>query len=81
MSKPIEIDVKRFYLPFVVTATCPLCRAEVERRLDDQYLSYPETGRNSLSMYHESCNASWDVEVDLQLTLTAVSGCTVREQA
>lgn len=41
-ASPFELDAKRFYMPTVVTADCPVCGKEVSRRLDDDYLSYPE---------------------------------------
>lgn len=37
----VDIDSKRFYMPTVLTADCPVCGKEVVRRLDEDYLSYP----------------------------------------
>lgn len=36
-----RLDVKRFYMPVVVEATCPDCGRRVERNLTDDYLGYP----------------------------------------
>ena len=38
---PFEINVKRFYLPVTLTATCPECGKEVVRDCTNSYLSYP----------------------------------------
>ena len=39
------IEVKRFYLPFILTQVCPKCGKVLERDLNDQYLSYPTCGK------------------------------------
>lgn len=40
-NEPFPIDVKRFYVPFVVIDKCPNCGREVHKPLDNDYLGYP----------------------------------------
>lgn len=80
----MPLDVKRCYLPgFIVVAVCPECGERIERDLGKHYLSYPKTGVQDISMYHETDDGDehdWTVKVDLQLTLTAIEGCEVVEE-
>ena len=36
-----NVDVKRLYLPVVITAKCPVCGKQVKHDLKEHYLSYP----------------------------------------
>lgn len=46
-------EVKRFYLPYRVTSTCPECGEEVTRDLSGDYLSYPSGGETDIDFCHE----------------------------
>lgn len=75
--RPFGIDVKRFYLPFVVRATCPRCGEVRERNLCESYLSFPVTGERDLAMHCHYDDHEWMVRVRLVVQLDAVEGCTV----
>lgn len=50
-SAPLEI--KRCYLPFVLTDFCPECGLEVKKYLEHDYLMYPEFGvPTEIPFYH-----------------------------
>ena len=73
-QKGVEIEVKRFYIPFKVTAKCPKCGKDNEADLDDQYLSYPILGEPEsvyFTCYEEDggCEEEYTVDVILGLTL------------
>lgn len=77
----VAIDVKRLYLPFVVTSTCPECGEVVKHDLtSDRYLSYPSVGAvTKIGFYHtnddddptddEFFEHEWSVSVKLDVTL------------
>ncbi len=70
---PFEIDVKRFYLPVTITATCPKCGATVTRDFEEHYLSYPSTNEPIEEMLYcggkGGCENEWPVSLILRLTL------------
>ena len=72
-----EIPIKRFYLPFVVTDTCPKCGAEASSDLtrDGEYLSYPSlTKPEEIYLSCGTCGRQWSVRVRLSFSFTLVGG-------
>ncbi len=72
----VNLDMKRCYLPFEVTATCPECKARITRYLSDDYVGYPPVNKPfDLDMYHdeviddEDVHHEWSVQVILRMTL------------
>lgn len=68
------IDVKRFYFPCKVTATCPVCGAEVVRDFEDRYESYPTVNTPIEIAFHhytdgEQDEHEWYEEVVIRLTV------------
>jgi len=80
-----NLDIKRCYLPFIVSAPCPKCGIVVERDLANDYISYPKTGRSfPLHMVHDLVTSlpgtptiygehEFNVLVRLDLELSAVN--------
>lgn len=72
-DNPIELDVKRFYLPGVVlSAKCPKCKKTVKYDLGADYLSYPSI--NAPTDFHFYCpddGAEWDEQIILRVTVEA----------
>lgn len=53
-GRTASIEVKRFYLPFRLTSTCPTCGQEKALDLSgDHYLSYPKIGEQRVTFCHE----------------------------
>lgn len=70
----MSIDVKRFYVPAVITAQCPFCGKECENDYSDEYFSYPDT--NERFGAHFYCDGpegkddhEFEVDVVLRITL------------
>ncbi len=80
-----ELNIKRFYAPFVIAADCPKCGSRVEQHCSDNYLSYPTAGESfEHHMYcsyeddaGEYCEEEFTVTIRLDVVLTAVEGCKV----
>ena len=69
-----SIDVKRFYTPFVIEASCPQCGERVKRDCDDHYFSYPPLGVPfNEGMWCSGCEHEWDVRIQLDITLALAS--------
>ena len=75
-QKGIEVNIKRFYIPFEVTTTCPKCGHVNTVDLNNEYLSYPILGEPDkvyFSCYNEDkedyCEEEYEVEVILNLSL------------
>ena len=65
-----ELMIKRLYLPFEVSDSCPDCPNTVVKDLSQDYLSYPRLGQHeSVCMWCEECDAEWDVSVVLTMSL------------
>jgi hypothetical protein len=48
-----SLDVKRCYLPIIITDTCPTCGVEVSKHIESDYLMYPKLNTPfEVSMYH-----------------------------
>lgn len=84
LTAPLEIDVKRFYVPCRVEDECPACGQLVARDEDD-YLAYPTANvTTELNFYHGGCpnrstgpnsnpaGTEWSRYVILRITLEAV---------
>lgn len=77
-DEAFDLDIKRCYLPIVITDTCPLCGVEVERHLNGHYLSYPKLNVPfKITMYHyvERENGKdeeheWQAEKEVVLRIT-----------
>lgn len=79
-SEAIELEVKRFYVPgHVLKTKCPKCGSKYERDFGDEYLSYPTAGvtfSEHLCCYAQKddgsyCEHEWEVDLRLDITLTA----------
>jgi hypothetical protein len=83
MPVPLEIDVKRFYLPGVgLSSTCPGCGEGVAIYFTQTHcLSYPTANEDTeFTFYHGDCSADdggteWTVKIRLVVDLLAVEGC------
>lgn len=65
-----EVDVKRFYAPFIVHSGCPKCKKPHKKDLSTDYLSYPTLGKPERVGFHcEDCEHEWEKRVVLGLTL------------
>ena len=70
-----EIPIKRFYLPFVVSDTCPKCGAKASADLmrDGEYLSYPSLKKpEAVYLSCETCGKEWTVHLRLSFSLALV---------
>jgi hypothetical protein len=70
-----ELSIKRFYLPFIVSDTCPKCSqvAEADLNRDGSYLSYPSlTKPERVYLYCESCKKDWCVCIRVTFSLALV---------
>lgn len=70
-----EIDVKRFYAPFVISGPCPHCGVHTVMDFTKDYMNYPELNREfKVQMYHKQdghCQG-FTIMVKLGLTLEIV---------
>jgi len=65
-----DIEVKRFYVPFVIESDCPHC-GELNKfgEDDNDYLMYPKIGeKEKVSFCCTECDASWEEEILLSVT-------------
>ena len=70
-----ELDIKRFYLPFVVSDACPKCGKEAAAELDrdGSYLSYPSLVKpERVYLYCEACKREWCVCLRVSFSLALV---------
>lgn len=77
-----SLDLKRCYLPIVITDTCPTCGEEVSKDLSRDYLSYPTINQPfKTGMYHyiegskedgsKNEEHEWNVIVVLRVSMEA----------
>lgn len=70
---PIELDVKRFYLPgTVLSSECPKCKKTIKKDLGRGYLSYPVA--NAPIDEHFYCpddESEWNERIILRITVEA----------
>lgn len=73
-----NLDIKRCYLPIVITDTCPTCGAMVQKHLEGDYLSYPKVNVPfEINMHHiiehedEDEEHDWPVMVVLRVKMEA----------
>ena len=77
-KESFSVDVKRFYLPIEISATCPHCGEEVYRDFDSDYLSYPDFNvPYEITFYHNDLAKSgqeheWKEEVIFGITCKEV---------
>ena len=63
-----NLDIKRCYLPIVITDTCPHCGATVQKDLDGDYISYPRVNAPFMvSMHHIIEHPDRDEEHDWKI--------------
>jgi len=68
-----EIDVKRFYIPFLITEDCPSCGRNNEVDFTTNYLSYPTVSEPiKVNFYCYVCEHEWSKQVKLEITLKEV---------
>lgn len=74
--EPASLDIKRCYLPIVITDTCPTCGAVVTKHVASDYLSYPKVNTPfEISMYHcieteeKDIEHDWKIKVVLRVTM------------
>ena len=81
-SVGFTIDVKRFYLPYVLKSHCPKCGREKSRDFEVHYLSYPTANvpiaktllcSNYEGDYGDPCETEWDVKIQLDVSLKIVT--------
>lgn len=77
-DSPASLDIKRCYLPIVVTTECPHCGMTVVKHLKSDYLSYPKVNTPfDMHMYHciehddRDEEHEWTVRVILRVTMEA----------
>ncbi len=82
-GEPHNLDVKRCYLPFIVTAKCPKCGLLVQKHVDNDYLSYPVINKPfDMPMHHviehedDDEEHDWKVKVILRVMLEAAEDPT-----
>lgn len=84
-GEPHNLDIKRCYLPFVVTAKCPHCGLSVQKHISSDYLSYPKINVPfDMPMYHciehdegmRDEEHEWKVKVILRVMLEAADDPT-----
>ena len=77
--QPVSIDVKRFYLPYVLKSACPKCGREKFHDFSVHYLSYPTANTpivdtllcsNYEGDYGDPCETEWEVKIQLNVSLT-----------
>jgi len=69
-SEPFDIDVKRFYLPFVLEAACPNCGAQQADDLSIDYLSYPTAmWRQPHRFWCRTCDKEWDENIYIDIDI------------
>lgn len=78
-SEVMSLDIKRCYLPIIITDTCPTCGTEVSKHLGSDYVSYPKVNVPfEISMYHciehpdRDEEHDWKLKVILRVTVEQV---------
>lgn len=72
-AKAKRLDIKRFYLPFILRDNCPKCGERAERSFitDSDYLSYPTINAPmDVSIECGACEHLWFVPVVLTFGFT-----------
>lgn len=81
-ESPIDIEVKRFYIPGVkVEGECPVCGAKCTHNFGDDYFSYPTANGKpeAVTIYCRACDEAgrtieegephWTVKVVLKVSV------------
>lgn len=75
----IFIDVKRFYLLYLLKSSCPKCGREKLQDFSVRYFSYPTANTpitetllcsNYEGDYGDPCETEWEVKIQLNVSLT-----------
>jgi C4-type Zn-finger protein len=73
----MELNIKRLYLPFTFTKTCPVCGSEVTLDLNERNLYYPKANTPiEVEVWCLTCDERDDetyVDFRIQLNLEVVS--------
>lgn len=65
-----ELDVKRFYFPFILKRKCPVCGYLNEYNFENEYLSYPVlNNKKPVWFCCYECDHEFSVGVMLKLSL------------
>lgn len=65
-----EIEVKRFYLPLVVSIDCPRCKSVNEVDFNNEYLSFPVTNKNNaVYVCCNNCDNEYEFDVNLSIEI------------
>lgn len=79
-AKAKRLDIKRFYLPFVVRGRCPTCGTRSERDLNTDgggYLSYPRINAPMRThLWCDRCKEDWEIVIQLDFRLTVLDADT-----
>lgn len=69
-NKPFEIEVKRFYFPYIITSCCSKCGDEFEFDGNSDYISYPVVGQpEKIYFYCDDCSHEWSEEIVLDINV------------
>lgn len=65
-AEPFEVEVKRFYLPAVLTCDCPACGVPAVCDMENDYLSYPMANKPfDQGLCCRECEHEWNVSLTL----------------
>ncbi len=68
-----DLNVKRFYAPFVIKDLCPNCKEPYINDLTQDYISYPILGKPTVfNMYCHKCENEWSGEITIEIEIEAV---------
>jgi hypothetical protein len=77
VKRPFQLDVKRFYAPYILESVCPRCATKC--RLDfsgPDYLSYPSVGAPFVQHFYHECpdgrEHEWPVTIKIDITMELV---------
>ena len=78
----MELDIKRFYIPFDLNPVCPFCHKENILKQDTHfhYLSYPDTEKKQFLYWCcQHCDEDLEMLIDFDIKFNA-QYCTVKAQ-
>lgn len=66
-----ELDIKRFYFPFVVQGNCPKCGKFFKRDFNEDYISYPTVNEFAVvDFFHYDDESNTECEFELEMRLS-----------
>lgn len=73
LKTPFQIEVKRLYLPVVITKNCPKCSRRIVLDLNDDYISYPTLNTvEDIHMYCAECDYEFYVSARITVNIEEV---------